>query len=93
MPANAFALETRVDSFFLSEHDQDLSDIRYRFRFRYGFRCSDANSDAGIALVAGARGRRCAFSGGLCRAGAPGKKRAQRAGGVLNAGPAGDDGF
>ena len=55
-PANAFALETRVDRFFLSEHDQDLSDIRYRFRFRYGFRCSDANSDAGIARVAGGAG-------------------------------------
>ena len=55
-PANAFALETRVDSFFLSEHDQDLSDIRYRFRFRYGFRCSDANSDTGIARVAGGAG-------------------------------------
>ena len=55
-PANAFALGTRVDRFFLSEHDQDLSDIRYRFRFRYGFRCSDANSDAGIARVAGGAG-------------------------------------
>ena len=55
-PANAFGVETRVDSFFLSEHDQDLSDIRYRFRFRYGFRCSDASSNAYIARGAGGAG-------------------------------------
>ena len=41
----------------------------------------------------GARERRCALSGGLSPAGAPGKERAQRADGVLNAGPGGDDGF
>ena len=45
---------TRVGSFNVSEHDQDLSDIRYRFQ--YGFRCSDASSDAGIAQGAGGRG-------------------------------------
>ena len=45
---------TRVDSFNVSEHDQDLSDIRYRFR--YGFRGSDASSDAGIAQGAGGAG-------------------------------------
>ena len=80
---------TRVDSFNVSEHDHDLSDIRYRFR--YGFRCSDASSDAGTAR--GARGRRRALSGGLSQAGAPGQKPAQRADGVLNAGPTGDDGL
>ena len=53
-PARAFALETRVDRFFFSEHDQDLSDIRHRFQ--YGFRCSDASSDAGIARGAGGAG-------------------------------------
>ena len=41
---------TRVDSFNVSEHDHDLSDIRYRFR--YGFRFSDAGSDAGIGREA-----------------------------------------
>ena len=49
-----FAFQTRVDRFFSSEHDHDLSDIRYRFR--YGFRGSDASSDAGIARGAGGAG-------------------------------------
>ena len=37
--------------------------------------------------------RRCALSGGLFQTGAPGKKRAQRADRVLDAGPGGDDGL
>ena len=45
---------TRVDSFNVSEHDQDLSDIWYRFR--HGFRCSDASSGAGIDRGAGGGG-------------------------------------
>ena len=63
---------------------------------------SDSGTDSGVPMPVqtriprggrGARGKRRALSGGLPRAGAPGKKRARRADEVLNAGPAGDDGF
>ena len=63
---------------------------------------SDSGTDSGVPMPVqtriprggrGARGQRRALSGGLPRAGAPGKKRARRADEVLNAGPAGDDGL
>ena len=63
---------------------------------------TDSGTDSGVPMPVqtrvprgrrGARGRRCALPGGLSPAGTPGKKPAQRADGVLNAGPAGDDGL
>ena len=83
----ASALETRVDRFF----SPNMIMI-YRI---YG---TDSGTDSGVPMPVqtrvsrggrGARGRLCALSGGLSRAGAPGKKRAQRSDGVLNAGPGG----
>ena len=84
-PAKAFALELTL-TFFFFEHDHDLSDIRYRFR--YGFRCSDASSDAGIEREAGGGGaaarplRRPFPDGGAqeetCAKGGRGSKRRPR---------------
>ena len=63
---------------------------------------TDSGTDSGVPMPVqtraprggrGARERRRALSGGLSPAGAPCQKPAQRADGVLNAGPAGDDGL